>query len=490
MTTPSNRWAMLPVVLTATLLYGFDQNVVNIALPTLSAELHAGPVALELVVGGYAFAYAAGLVTGGRLGDLYGYRRVFLIGMTAFTVASLLAGLSRTPSELVGARLLQGLSAAAMVPQVLAFITSAFPAAERTTALAWFGITGGVSGILGQVLGGYLLDIDLAGLGWRALFLLNLPVGAIALALAARLLPRTAPARRATLDPIGILGLAAGVALALVPLVLGRTSHWAPWVWVMLALAVPVLALTIAYERRRPDPIVDFALFGNRTFVAGLGVAMAFLAFFASSFFVLSLFLQSGLGLNPLRAGLSFTPFAVVAMITALRVRTLTARFGPVAVIRVGCVLSGAGLALCLVVLAHPQTGWLVAALAIVGAGNGMLMTSYLGAALSDVRPEQAGVASGTLNTIQQFAGSAGLAAIGAVFFAVLGSDASHYAAATSAALWIDLGLVALIAVLAALLKPRPTPATPSAAVASAPSSPSCDQPSPATCAARPAPGR
>jgi MFS family permease len=460
-TTDPKRWLMLPIVLTATLLYGFDQNVANVALPTLRTGLHAGPVALELVVGGYTFAYAAGLVTGGRLGDRYGYRRTFLWGMAAFTAVSVLAGLARTPAELAGARLLQGLAAAVMVPQVLAFITTAFPAGERTTALAWFGITGGISGILGQVLGGLLLDVDVAGWSWRILFLLNLPVGAVALALAARTLPRAAPVRRAALDPLGALGLAVGVALVLAPLTLGRAEHWVPWIWGLLALSVPVLALTVAYESRRADPIVDFTLFGNRTFLAGLGIAMAFLAFFSSSLFVLSLLLQTGLGLSPLRAGLAFTPFAVAAMATALRVRPLTARYGPVAVIRTGCALSGTGLALCLAVLAaagpHPGAGWLVAALAVVGAGNGMIMTSYLGAALSDVRPDQAGAASGTLNTMQQFAGSAGLAAVGTVFFAVLGpaSDPSHYLPATSTALAIDLGLVLAIGMLATLLTVR-----------------------------------
>ena len=451
----TNRWAVLPVVLTAILLYGFDQNVVNIALPTLRSGLGAGPVALELVVGGYAFAYASGLVTGGRLGDLLGYRRVFLAGMAAFTVASLLAGLAPTAGLLVGARLLQGLAAAVMVPQVLAFITAAFEPAERTTALAWFGITGGISGILGQVLGGLLLDLDVAGLGWRALFLLNLPIGGVALALAYRLLPR-ASARRASLDPIGMLGLALGVGLVLVPLTLGR-------LWFILLAAVPVLGLTVLYESRRTDPIVDFTLFRNRTYLAGLGLAMAFLAFFSSSFFVLGLFLQAGLGLSPLAAGLSFTPFALVAMVTALRVRPLTLRFGPTRVIWAGCALTGLGLVLCLATLSS-GTPWTVATLTVVGAGNGMIMTAYLGAALSTVCPDQAGAASGTLNTIQQFAGTAGLAAVGAVFFHILGTtpDHSRYVSAASTALAIDLALVAAIAALATLLTThhRPAPAS------------------------------
>jgi EmrB/QacA subfamily drug resistance transporter len=447
---------MLPVVLAATFMYGFDQNVVNVALPTLRTELHAGPIALELVVGGYAFAYAAGLVTGGRLGDLFSYKRMFLIGLAAFTAASVLCGLARTPAELVGGRLLQGLSAAMLVPQVLALITSAFPVAERTAALAWFGVTGAVSGVIGQVLGGFLLD----AYSWRVLFLLNLPVGAVVLVLAARTLPGSGSGRRPALDPVGLAAVSSGVALALVPLVLGRDR---PWTWALLALAVPVLWLALAYEsrlaRRGGSPLVDLTLFTGRAFSAGLGIAVAFMAFFTSSFFVLSLLLQTGLGLSPLRAGLSFTPFALLAIGTALTGRRLITRYGPAAVIRAGCAISAAGLVpLTLTITGGGHTvGLLVAELAVVGAGNSLIMTAYLGATLAAVRPDQAGIASGTLNTIQQFAGSAGLAAIGAVFFGILGNrpTASHYAHATAVALWIGVGLVALIAGLTWLLPGR-----------------------------------
>src|SRR5579871_870319 len=206
------RWLALPIILSATFMYGFDFNATNVALPTLQHELHAGAAALELVTGGYAFSYAAGLVTGGRLGDLLGYRRMFATGMAAFTIASLLCGLAQNPAELIGARLAQGLAAAVMVPQVLAMITAVFPAPERPRALAWFGVTAGVSGLCGQVVGGLLLSANVLGLGWRAIFLLNIPVGAFVLVLAARLLPAVTTPRRARLDPIGTVGVSAGLA--------------------------------------------------------------------------------------------------------------------------------------------------------------------------------------------------------------------------------------------------------------------------------------
>lgn len=480
---------MLPIVLAAVFLYAFDQNVVNIALPTLPG----GPVALELVVAGYAFAYASGLVTGGRLGDLLGYRRMFLLGTTAFTAASLLCGLAGGPGTLVAARLLQGLTAAAMVPQVLALITTAFPPAERTTALAWFGVTGGLSGVAGQVLGGFLLDADLAGYGWRVLFLINVPIGAVVLVLATRLLPPGGSGRRPALDLPGVAGVSAGVALALLPLIFGRTTHWAGWIWPPLALAVPVVALTLRHEARVAgrggSPLIDLTLFRSRRYVAGLGIAAAFMAFFTSSIFVTSLLLQSGFGLSPLRAGLAFTPFSLIAILTALVGRRTIARYGAARVIRAGCVISAAGLVSLLATVNTARLGagvpWLAAELALVGAGNSMILTAYLGAALAGVRPDQAGVASGMLNTIQQFAGSAGLAAVGAAFFAVLGegTDRSRYAPAVTVALAAGLALVATIAALSRLLDHMPKGAPRTAPIA-------WSEPSISTCAASRRPNR
>lgn len=226
MTSSQGGRLLLPVVLTATFMYAFDTNVVNVALPSLQRQLHAGPTALELVVGGYAFAYASGLVTGGRLGDLFGYRRLFLAGMAAFTLASVLCGLSGTPGQLAGARVVQGITAAAMVPQVLPLITVTFAPAQRTRALAWFGVTGAIGGVAGQVLGGLIIDADIAGLGWRAVFLVNLPAGGAVLALARGVLPRPR-ARRTALDPVGVAGISGALALAPAPLTLrhGRDGH-------------------------------------------------------------------------------------------------------------------------------------------------------------------------------------------------------------------------------------------------------------------------
>jgi len=462
---------MLPVVLSATFIYAFDFNVVNVALPTLQRDLHAGPVALELVVGGYAFTYAAGLVTGGRLGDLFGYRRMFLAGMAAFTVASLLCGLSTSPAQLVAARLGQGLTAAVMVPQALALITATFPPTERTRALAWFGVAGAVSAVMGQVLGGLILDANVADLGWRAIFFVNLPIGVVVLAFARRILPRLSTGRHPSLDLIGVVGISGALALVLVPLTLGRTEGWPTWTWIALAGSAPAMALALRYERRFAhrggNPLMDLSLFASRAFSAGLGIAVAFMAFFVSSIFVMSLLLQSGLGLTPLQGGLSFGPFCIAAVVTALAGRRLIARYGGPPVIRAGCAISATGVTLIGVALAAQggsiAIGWLVVGLGIIGAGNSLLLTAYLGATLSAVRPDQAGIASGTLNTIQQFAGSTGLAVIGAVFFAILGdhSGPGHYAHAAATVFWIGLGLVVIMAALTALLPREAAPPDP-----------------------------
>jgi MFS family permease len=474
----ARRWRMLPVILSATFIYAFDFNVVNVALPSLHAHLRAGPVALELIVGGYAFAYAAGLVTGGRLGDLFGYRRLFVHGMAAFIVASLLCGLSVTPAELVAARIAQGLAAAAMVPQVLALITAVFSPSERPAALAWFGVTGAVSGVAGQVLGGLMLDANLFGLGWRALFFVNLPVGAAVIILARRLLPRSRSGRRRIqLDVLGVLGVSGALAAALIPLTLGDSVGWPPWTFVLLAASLPLTALALGYERRLAarggSPLMDLSLFGSAAFRAGLGIAVAFMAFFTSSMFVVSLLLQDGLGLTPLRAGLIFGPFSLAAIISALAGRRLVSRWGGPGVIRAGCLVSAVGVAGLGTALDGTRPGaetWLLAiliiALGVVGAGNSMILTAYLGAALSAVRPAQAGAASGTLNTIQQFAGSAGLAAIGAMFFALLGDhpDGTRYAHAGAAVMWTGL---ALIVIMAGLTRFLPSPAEGSLALSS-----------------------
>ncbi|HEU5157290.1 MAG TPA: MFS transporter [Streptosporangiaceae bacterium] len=445
---------MVVVLLSAWFMAQFDFFVVNVAAPSFQRDLGAGPAALQLIVGGYIFAYAGGMITGGRLGDLYGYRRLFIGGMIAFTVASVLCGVAAEPAQLVVARLVQGFTAAMMVPQVLAVITSVFPAETRARALGWYGAAGGFGSIAGQVLGGLLLDADIFGLGWRAIFLVNLPVGVIGAVLAARLLPRLEPGHRARLDPLGAIGIAATLALLLVPLVLGHEEGWPAWTWICMAAAVPVGAATIAWQRRLGarggQPILDLALFRVRSYVAGIAAAAAFLAYFASFMFTLTLLLQDGLGLSALHAGLAFAPMGVMFSTTALLGSRLVGRYG-LRVVVFGAMLTVVCLLLLALRLYAADAGaglaWIIVLIALAGSGNGLVIPHLIGVALVGVRPHQAGVGSGILTTAQQFAGSAGIAVIGTVFFTVVSARpvAADFTRAMTWSLLIDIGLLLLV---------------------------------------------
>ncbi|WP_433466675.1 MFS transporter [Spirillospora sp. CA-128828] len=455
---------VLPVILCATFMASFDYMVVNVATPSFERDLHAGPIALELVIAGYAFTYAGGMVTGGRLGDLFGHRRLFVLGMAAFTVASLLCGLAQSPSQLVAARLLQGLTGAAMVPQVLALITASLPASARTHAMAWYGVVLGGGGIAGQVLGGLLLQVDVLGLGWRAIFLVNVPVGAAAIGCALRVLPAARSGRRPRLDPVGAVGVSGALALVLVPLAMGREQGWPAWTWVSLAASVPVVAGTLGWERRLTragrDPLLDLGLFRARSFTLGLAINVTFLASFGGVNLVLTLLLQGGLGLTPFEAGLTFGPMALLTMVSSLLGRRLVDRFGP-RVLVCGAIVNAVGVltfAVELDVLGGGVTAaWLLVPLGLLGLGGGLTLPSVIGAVLSGIEPSRAGAASGVLTTAQQFSGAAGVAVLGAVFFASLGThpDRAAFAAAAETAAWAGVALV-MASVLLTLLFPRP----------------------------------
>lgn len=449
---------MLAVLLSAWFLAQFDFFVVNVAAPSLEHELQVGPAALELIVGGYAFAYAAGMITGGRLGDRFGYRRMFVAGMLAFTVASLLCGLANGPGELVAARLLQGLAGAVLVPQVLALITAVFPAEIRPRALGWYGAAGGLGSIAGQVLGGLLLDIDVFGLGWRVIFLLNVPIGLVAAALALRLLPERRACSARGQDPLGAIGITGSLALALVPLVFGRGEGWPAWTWISLAASVPVLGLVVHWQRflhaRGGTPLVDVTLFRSRSYRAGIGAIVAFMAYFASFMFTLTLLLQGGLDLTALQAGLVFAPMGALFCIAALLGPQLLRRHGPMVTVYGGGV-TGLGLVLLIVSLGAARTGpglgAVLVALMLVGIGNGLVLPRLITISLTDVRPDQAGIGAAVLSTAQQFAGSAGVAVIGTLYFVAVGATGDHIRAMRQSTL-IDLALITVVTVLVARL--------------------------------------
>jgi MFS family permease len=449
---------MVAVLLVATFMGQFDFFVVNVAAPTLRHDLGVGDVALELIVGGYAFAYAAGLITGGRLGDVYGHRRMYVLGICGFAVTSLLCGLAVNAPELVVARMAQGLTAAMMLPQVLGLITATLPPGERARGTAWYGVASGLGGIAGQVLGGVLITWDVAGLAWRTIFLVNVPVGVVGALLALRFLPEARTTRRTRLDLPGAVGFATSLALLLAPLTLGRTVHWAPWTWALMAAAGVGVVLTLHWEdrlgRRGGRPMLELDLLRIASFRAGLAANFAFLLYFASYMFTLTLFLQEGLGLDALHAGLVFTPTAVLFMTTAFFGHRLVARWG-VRPIMYGALLTASSLvAIAVLVAVHGNaTSAVVLTLvaAAMGPGNGLTLPSLIGAALVDVPGRHAGSAAGALTTVQQFAASSGVALVGTVYFAAAGTrggtagQAHGMAWAASIEALLMLGVAALV---------------------------------------------
>lgn len=461
----ARRWLMLPVVLAAMFMAQFDLYVVNVAAPSLEHDIHAGSGALELIVAGYGFTYAAGLITGGRLGDLFGSRRVFVLGTLAFAAASLLCGLAQTPGELVAARLLQGATGALMVPQVLALITGVFPAAERPRALGWFGVVTGVGAVAGQVLGGALLQADVLGLGWRVIFLVNVPIGVGAVLCGLRLLPHRAPGRTARLDPVGAVVIPVALALALVPLALGRSQHWPVWAWACLAASLPAVVLALRWEarlgRRGGSPLLDLGLFRDRVFARGLVVCLGVFCSFFSFMFTLTLVLQSGLGLSPLDAGLTFMPLGLAFATASITSSRFAGRFGP-RLVAAGTGTAVVGMAAMLLVVQLSGGGTdaprLIGPMVLVGLGNGAALPALTGVVLAGVGPAHAGAAAGVLTTSQQFSSAAGVAGIGTAFFTVLGAGTgvAAYARALSWVAAVDLVLAAVAC--AASLRLRRTP--------------------------------
>ncbi|MEV6974919.1 MFS transporter [Kitasatospora sp. NPDC093806] len=422
---------LLAVVLTATFMTALDVFVVNVAIPSLQTDLRAGPAAVQWVVAGFGLALAVGLITAGRLGDRYGRRRVFGLGLALFTLASAACGLAPTAGALVGARVAQGLAAALMGPQVLAILRTAFAGAAQARAFAMYGLTMGLGAVFGQLIGGVLIRADLFGLEWRSCFLLNLPVGLAALALVRRCLPESRAPRRPGLDPVGVGLVTLALTGLVLPLIQGREAGWPLWTWLCLGGSAALLALFAVHQRRAAraggSPLVDTRLFGSRAFTAGLVAQLAFWLGQASFFLVLALYLQPGRGLDALGAGLVFTAIGLGYLVTSTTAHRVAARLGRQA-IALGGLLMAAGLGLLeLAVHAAGPTGsvwWLAPGLFVDGLGMGLVIAPVTSVVLAGVEPRLAGSAAGVLATVQQVAGALGVALIGLLYYGAGGAQA------------------------------------------------------------------
>jgi len=451
----AGRWLTLAILCIGAFVAVMDVFLANVAAPAIGADLQASAAEVQLVVASYGLSYAATLITGGRLGDLYGRRRMFAIGMVAFVVTSVAGAVAPSAPVLIGWRVAQGIAAGLMFPQVLSSIQVLFDGRERRQAMGRFGAALGLASTLGQLLGGVLLEADLFGWGWRTLFLAKLPLCALALALLPRVV-ETRSTRGQRVDLLGVVLVSIGLVLLVFPLVVGRQAGWPAWSFACLAAAALVLAAFAAWQwrlgRRGGDPLVDLRLFGERAFSAGLGVALAFFGSQVSFFFVLTVSLQSGLGASPLAAGLTFAPTGIAFLLASLAAVPLTERHGRRSLAAGAAIMavSFAGMWVEATALGGRLGPWdLVPWLALNGAGAGLMVTPLMGGVLARVPRPQMGAASGLLTTGQQVANASGIALIGLVFYGLLGSGgADAYAHAFAGSM---LYLIALMAVSIAL---------------------------------------
>ncbi len=400
-----------------------DFFIVNVALPTIDRDLDAGPAVLEMVVAGYGVAYAVLLVLGGRLGDMFGRRNLFLWGLALFALTSLACGLAPNAWTLVGARVTQGAAAALLLPQALATIQAATSGSSRGKALSYYGATAGIASVVGQVLGGVLVSADIAGSGWRAIFLVNVPVAAVALVLALRSVPETRSQHPARIDRAGTVLLAMTLVTLLLPLTEGRAAGWPLWSWVLLALspfaAAAFVAVEVRGERTGGNPLLPPSLVRIHSVRSGLMLIVPFCLGFGGFMFVLAVAMQDGLHMGALEAGAALAPLCAAFFASSLLGPRAVARFGRDTV-TIGSLIQGAGL---IILVATFFWGWphlgiwaLAPGMAVVGFGQGLVLPVVFRIVLSEVPPAQAGVGSGAMATTQQSALALGVATLGTLF--------------------------------------------------------------------------
>jgi EmrB/QacA subfamily drug resistance transporter len=437
------RWIVLGTVLLAEIMDLVDATIVNIAAPSIRAELGGSESALQWMLAGYTLAFAIGLITFGRLGDLVGRRRLFLIGAVGFTVASALCGFATSPELLIGSRVAQGLLGAVMIPQGFAILKSVFPAEETGKAFGMFGPVMGLSAVAGPVVAGLLIKADLFDSGWRMIFFINVPLGLAAVFGALRFMPELKTPGASRLDTAGVLLVSLASGLLIYPLVQGRELDWPAWSIAMMISSVAVFALFGWRERHSGNPVIDPSLFRNRGYVAGLGVITSFFLAMSGFMLVFNLFTQLGLHYSPLRAGLAMVPFSLgIAIGAPLSAGLLAPRFGRKA-LQLGIVvmtIATAGVWLTLHHYGQQTTIWnLVPATLVMGIGSGMVFAPLFDIILASIDDKAAGSASGVLTAMQQFGGAIGVAVIGTVFFQLI--PAHQFLGATKTSILVAVGL-------------------------------------------------
>ena len=430
-TRPSQRparsaWAALAVVLTGQFMAVLDASVVNVAAPSIHASLHTSGAGLQLVIAGYVITYAVFMVTGARLGDILGHRRMFLAGLATFTIASLGCGLAASTGVLVTLRFIQGAGSAAMIPQVLSLIQRTFTGAARARPMRLYAAVLAGGAVTGQVVGGVLVSANLLGGTWRPVFLLNVPIGVILFLAGLRSLPngRGEPGR--TLDLAGLATLTPAVLALILPLVLGQSEHWPAWGWACLAGSGALFALFAVVERRVAarggSPLISGRLLRLPGTAAGIAALFFVMAVFGGFFFVLALHLQGGLGYSPMRAGLTFAPAGLAFAVVSLNWQRLPAGWH-VSVSIAGFAVYGAGLLMLAGLLRGGGSGgfWVIVALVLVGAGMAAAFSPLMTAVVMRVPVTDAADATGVIVTANQLALVVGVATFGTLYLNLAG---------------------------------------------------------------------
>ena len=453
------RWFALAIVMTAAFMDLVDVTIVNVAIPSIRQDTGASFSSIQWITAGYALAFAAGLITGGRLGDIHGRKRLFLLGIGGFTVASALCGFAVSPEMLVAARILQGGTAALMVPQVLSIVHATFPAHERGKVFGLFGAIVGLGAVMGPLLGALLTQWNIAGLEWRPIFLINLPFGIAALILGSRYITESKAPQALRLDLPGVALVTLGMLMLIYPLTRGRELGWPLWGHLSMAGSLLVFLALVLLERAKArkdgSPLVELSLFRVKSFAAGIAVQLTFGVGLGIFFLVWTLYMQIGLGWTALRAGLTGVPFSIaVSLAAGVSVQKLVPRFGR-KVLQAGALLMIVGLLLYMAVsdrYGMGVTSWQMAPpLVVMGLGMGLIVAPLTDAVLSEVPKEHSGSASGLINTVQQMGNAIGLGLVAVVFFGSIGDQLTPqqmgpaYAEAFRNSLWWVVGVLAVI---------------------------------------------
>ncbi|MEU0935166.1 MFS transporter [Embleya sp. NPDC005971] len=431
---PRQRWLGLLAVLAATLMNLLDSSVVGVAAPAIRADLGGGYASIQWIAAGYTLALAVGLLTGARLGDMYGRKFMLMVGVVGFVVLSVACALAWSPETLIIARVLQGLLGALMIPQTFGLLRDLFPPAEIGKAFAVFGPAIGLSTVLGPIVAGVLVDGDLFGTGWRMIFLINIPLGAFALLIGRRTLPKVAPSEAGgRLDVGGMLIAGVGTFMLVHPLVQGRELGWPTWSLIECAVSLPVLGAFAVHQLRREAagrvPLIRLGVFRRRSYASGVGFVMVFFGAIVGISMAIGLFLQLGLGYTPTRASLTMGAWALGAFVGSGFSGVTMGKLGR-RILHIGLAVMAAGITWMYLVFDHAGvdvgTGDLLPALGLFGLGMGMIFVPVFDIIMGEVEDHEVGSASGALESLQQLGASLGIAVLGTVFFGVIGAQATH----------------------------------------------------------------